>query len=82
MTWLRDRLREELAALGDEALVIVRRGQAIAIAITAQLWNRLQDELDELRAEVMPARKRPGREAFMAWIEESDRRVGRPPSWG
>ena len=80
-TSLRDRLNDELDALGDEALVITQRGRAIAIVITAQRWNRLQDELDELRAEVMLARKRPGREAFKAWIEESDRQVGRLAWW-
>ena len=82
MTWLRDRLREELASLGDEGLVITRRGRAIAIVITADRWNRLQDELDDLQAQVMLNGQRSNREAFMAWLEEGDRKVRRPPPWG
>ena len=80
-TSLRDRLRDESASLGDEALVITQRGRAVAIVITAERWNRLQDELDELRAQSRLVDQRSGREAFLAWLEEGDRRVGRPASW-
>ena len=80
-TALRDRLRDELASLSDEALVITERGRAVAIVITAERWNRLQDELDELRAQSRLGSQRSGRDAFLARLEESDRKVGRPASW-
>ena len=75
-------MREELASLNDEALVITQRGRAIAIVITAERWNRPQDDLDELRAQARLNGQRSPRDQFMAWIEEADRRAGRPPSWG
>ena len=80
-TALRDRLRDELASLSDEALMITERGRAVAIVITAERWNRLQDELDELRAQSRLGGQRSGRDAFLARLEESDRKVGRPASW-
>jgi PHD/YefM family antitoxin component YafN of YafNO toxin-antitoxin module len=81
-TWLRDNLRAGLASLGDEGLVITQRGRAIAIVITAERWNRLQGDLDDLQAQARLNGQRSSREAFMAWLEEGDRKVGRPPSWG
>ena len=80
-TAFRDNLKEELSSLGEEAMVITQRGRALAIVITAERWNRLQDELDELRAQSRLVDQRSGREAFLAWLEEGDRRVGRPASW-
>ena len=80
-TAFRDNLKEELSSLGEEAMVITQRSRAVAIVITAERWNRLQDELDELRAQSRLVDQRSGREAFLAWLEEGDRRVGRPASW-
>lgn len=52
-TALRDRLREELGFLGDEALLITDRGRAVAVAVSVERWNRIQDDLDDLRAQVL-----------------------------
>jgi antitoxin (DNA-binding transcriptional repressor) of toxin-antitoxin stability system len=68
--------------LRDEALVITQRGRAVAIVITAERWNSLQDELDELRAETMLVRRGRSVRDEVALLRESDRRLGRSPSWG
>jgi prevent-host-death family protein len=47
-TRLRAQLKEELAAVGDDALLITERGRAIAVTVTAERWNALQDRLDDL----------------------------------
>ena len=52
-TQLRDRLKEELAALGEDAPIITERGRAVAVAVSVDRWNRLQDLLDELQAQVV-----------------------------
>ena len=51
-TELRDRLREHIRRLGSDPLVIARRGQAVAVLLSPEAWNRLQDELDDLREEI------------------------------
>lgn len=81
-TRLRDRMKEELASLGDEALVVTQRGRAIAVIITAERWNSMQDTLDDLQAQVRLNGQRSSREGFMAWLHEADKKAGRPPSWG
>jgi len=55
---LRDRLRHELASLGRDHLVVTERGRAIAVVVTVDRWNQMQDEFDELHATVSLLRER------------------------
>ena len=47
-TDLRDRIREELAELGDDTLVITERGRPVAVAVSVERWNELQERLEDL----------------------------------
>jgi prevent-host-death family protein len=47
-TGLRDRIREELAALGDDTLVITERGRPVAVTVSVDRWNELQERLEDL----------------------------------
>jgi len=80
-TAFRDNLKEELSSLGEEAMVITQRGRAVAIVITAERWTDSRTNWYELRAQSRLVDQRSGREAFLAWLEEGDRRMGRPASW-
>lgn len=58
-TELRERIRSELAALGDDTLLITERGRPLAVAVAVERWNALQEELEELqdRLAVVEARR-------------------------
>jgi prevent-host-death family protein len=47
-TNLRDRIREELAALGDDTLVVTERGRPVAVTVSVERWNELQERLEDL----------------------------------
>ena len=47
-TELRDRIREELASLGEDSLVITERGRPVAVAVSVDRWNDVQLRLEEL----------------------------------
>ncbi len=47
-TELRDRIRRELAGLGDDTLVITDRGRAVAVTVSLDRWNELQTRLEDL----------------------------------
>jgi prevent-host-death family protein len=47
-TDLRDRIRQELAELGDDTLVITERGRPVAVALSVERWNELQERLEDL----------------------------------
>jgi prevent-host-death family protein len=51
-TRLRDRIRGELVALGDDTLVITDRGQPLAVLVSVERWNALQERLEDLEDEV------------------------------
>jgi prevent-host-death family protein len=51
-TELRDRLREHILRLGSGPIVIARHGRAVAVMLSMDAWNRLQDEVEDLRSEV------------------------------
>jgi len=51
-------LRAELELLGKDPLVIIARGRAIAVVVTVDRWNQMQDEFDELHATVRLLRER------------------------
>jgi len=51
-TELRDRLREHILRLGSDPIVIARHGRAVAVMLSFDAWNRLQDEVEDLNSEV------------------------------
>jgi PHD/YefM family antitoxin component YafN of YafNO toxin-antitoxin module len=48
-THLRDRIRDELADLGDDTLVVTDRGHPIAVLVSVDRWNDLQATLEDLQ---------------------------------
>lgn len=46
-TELRERIREELSAIGDDTLVITARGRPIAVVVSVERWNRVQEALED-----------------------------------
>ena len=70
-TELRERIRQELADLGDDTLVITERGRPKAVVVSVARWNALQDSLEDLEDAVAildhrrsPRRGRPARVAL------------------
>lgn len=51
-TQLRDRIREELDGLGEDTLVITDRGRAIAVTVSVERWNELQETSEDLADKV------------------------------
>jgi prevent-host-death family protein len=51
-TELRDQMREQLRRLRSEPVVIARRGRAVAVMLSVDAWNRLQDEIDDLEGHI------------------------------
>jgi PHD/YefM family antitoxin component YafN of YafNO toxin-antitoxin module len=83
-TELRDRIREELADLGEDTLLVTERGRPLAVTVSVRRWNELQERLEDLEdaAAVLEHRlsKRTGRpaEAAFAAIESEEVDVPRP----
>jgi prevent-host-death family protein len=48
-THLRERIRDELAHLGDDTVVVTDRGRPSAIVVSVERWNELQETLEELQ---------------------------------
>ncbi len=48
-TELRERIRSELAALGEDTLLVTDRGRPLAVAVAVERWNSLQEEIEELQ---------------------------------
>ena len=70
-TELRDRIREELAGLGEDTLVITERGRPVAVVVSVGRWNALQESLEDLEDAVAvfehrrsPRRGRPAETAL------------------
>jgi PHD/YefM family antitoxin component YafN of YafNO toxin-antitoxin module len=74
-TELRDRIRQELADLGEDTLVVTERGRPVAVAVSVARWNELQERLDDLedRLAILEHRSSKGRarsaESVFAEIE-------------
>lgn len=51
-TRLRDRIRDELVDLSDDTLVITERGRPLAVLVSVERWNALQERLEDLEDEV------------------------------
>jgi prevent-host-death family protein len=47
-TELRDRIRHELADLGDDSLLITERGRPLAVVVSVNRWNDLQRSIEDL----------------------------------
>jgi len=47
-TELRERIREELASIGDDTLLITERGRPLAVVVSVDRWNALQETIEDL----------------------------------
>lgn len=47
-TELRERIREELAGLADDTMVITERGRPVAVTTSVERWNELQERIEDL----------------------------------
>lgn len=47
-TELRDRIRQELAGLGDDSILITERGRPLAVVVSTDRWNELQGHIEDL----------------------------------
>ena len=47
-TELRDRIREELSDLGDDALMMTERGRPLGVVVSVGRWNGLQVKIEDL----------------------------------
>lgn len=83
-TELRERIREELAQLGDDSLLITEHGRPLAVVVSVARWNALQEQVEDLEDEVAilehraaPDRAQAAESVFSSLeLEESD--VPRP----
>jgi prevent-host-death family protein len=87
-TALRDRIREELAKLGDDTLVITDRGHPVAVAVSVERWNDLQERVEDLEDAVVilehrssPQRGRPA-DSVLSELEREHGPVRRSASGG
>lgn len=83
-TELRERIREELARLGEDSLLITERGRPLAVVISVERWNELQETVEDLEDTVAILEHRtggkPGRpaESVFSSIEAEEADVPRP----
>jgi len=83
-THLRDRIRDELADLGDDTLVVTDRGRPTAVLVSIDRWNVLQETLEDLHDAVAVIDHRADRdsaapaESVFAAIEAEQADVRRP----
>jgi prevent-host-death family protein len=47
-TELRDRIRDELAQLEDDTLLVTERGRPLAVATSVERWNQIQERIEDL----------------------------------
>jgi prevent-host-death family protein len=79
-TELRERIREELAQLGDDSLLITEHGRPLAVVVSVARWNDLHEQVEELEDtvailehRVQPGRVRAAESVFSSLeLEESD----------
>jgi len=83
-TELRDRIRQDLADLGDATLVITERGRPLAVTVSVERWNDLQSTIEHLEDALAIAEHRAGEgtgrpaESVLAEIEAEEADVRRP----
>jgi PHD/YefM family antitoxin component YafN of YafNO toxin-antitoxin module len=61
-TRLRDRIRDELADLGDDTLLVTDRGKPLAVLVSVGRWNMLQERVEDLEDELAIVEQRAGGE--------------------
>jgi prevent-host-death family protein len=59
-TELRDRIRDELAGLGEDSLLITERGRPLAVAVSVERWNSLQERIEDLEDRIAVLEHRSG----------------------
>lgn len=47
-THLRDRIRSEIDDLGEDTLVVTDRGRPVAVLVSVDRWNDLQEQVEDL----------------------------------
>ncbi|HEX6237753.1 MAG TPA: type II toxin-antitoxin system prevent-host-death family antitoxin [Acidimicrobiales bacterium] len=62
-THLRDRIRDELADLKDDTLVVTDRGRPSAVLVSVERWNVLQETLEDLQDTLAVLEHRASRDA-------------------
>jgi len=83
-TELRERIREELAQLGDDSLLITERGRPLAVVVSVARWNDLQDKVEDLEdtVAILEHRSEPGQagdaETIFSSLELEESDVPRP----
>ena len=60
-TALRDRIKDELASLGEDTLLITERGRPVAVAVSVERWNRTQESMEDLEDAVAVLEQRLSR---------------------
>lgn len=83
-TELRERIRQELAELGDGSLLITEHGRPLAVVVSVERWNDLHESVEDLEDAVAilehrldPDRARAAESVFSSLeLEEAD--VPRP----
>lgn len=60
-TDLRDRIRAELADLGDDTIVVTERGRPVAVVVSVERWNELQLAVEDLEDHAAVLEHRLGR---------------------
>lgn len=59
-TDLRDRIRAELADLGDDTVVVTERGRPVAVVVGVERWNDQQEALEEMADRIAVLEHRSG----------------------
>lgn len=80
-TELRERIRDHLADLGGDTLVITERGSPLAVTVSVDRWNELQQRLEDLEDALVVEQERAGDEptrSAAGLFEELDGDVRRP----
>ena len=67
-THLRDRIRAELEAIGDDTLLITERGRPLAVLVNVDRWNELHESIEELEEAVAALENRAQPDAWSEMI--------------
>lgn len=65
-TELRDRIRDALAQLEQDTILVTDRGRPLAVAVSVERWNGLQERIEDLEDALAVAEARLAREGGRA----------------